>query len=340
MANSFIPVPAPAGTNLQAVVNTIGGTAVLAESVELVDSSGNEKGTVTNPVKVDGSNVTQPVSGVVVVKLQDAAGNGITSDARGSERPLSVQVLDASGNQVTTFASTGANAAASATGSAVPADASYTGFNLGGNLVGVSSVNPLPITGSISATNPSVSTTGSAIPSDATMIGGSDGTNLQALATDTAGQLKVLVENFPATQSVSGTVTADIKGNGGTALDSAAGTPNSQAVTIQGNASGVAVPVSVASLPLSSGAGSLLSGQGTATNSAAAIASSNPCKKVTVKNNVSSAATIYVGPSGVTAATGLELVPGDSTVIEISNVDAIFAITASGSGSFSWLAVN
>lgn len=40
----------------------------------------------------------------------------------------------------------GSNAAASATGSAVPASAGYTGYNSGGNLVGVSSANPMPVT--------------------------------------------------------------------------------------------------------------------------------------------------------------------------------------------------
>jgi hypothetical protein len=44
-----------------------------------------------------------------------------------------------------TSASSG-NSAASATGSAVPGSAGYTGFNSGGNLVGVSSSNPFPVT--------------------------------------------------------------------------------------------------------------------------------------------------------------------------------------------------
>jgi hypothetical protein len=35
-----------------------------------------------------------------LVKLLDGNGNPITSDVRGSERPLSVQILDASGNQI------------------------------------------------------------------------------------------------------------------------------------------------------------------------------------------------------------------------------------------------
>ncbi len=72
------------------------------------------------------------------------------------------------------------NAAAGPTGSLVPASADYIGFNVGGNLVGVSAGNPLPITGSISASNPSVGPTGSPVPADATAIGVQDGSgNLQ-----------------------------------------------------------------------------------------------------------------------------------------------------------------
>jgi hypothetical protein len=41
----------------------------------------------------------------------------------------------------------GSNAAAGSTGSGVPSSAGYTGFNSGGNLVGVSAANPLPVTG-------------------------------------------------------------------------------------------------------------------------------------------------------------------------------------------------
>ena len=42
----------------------------------------------------------------------------------------------------------GGNAAAGLTGSAVPTSADYLGFNVSGNLVGVSSSNPLPISAS------------------------------------------------------------------------------------------------------------------------------------------------------------------------------------------------
>jgi len=52
------------------------------------------------------------------VRLQDGSGNAITSDTRGSERPLSVQILDGAGNQVTTFGGSGGTA--SNFGSAFP----------------------------------------------------------------------------------------------------------------------------------------------------------------------------------------------------------------------------
>lgn len=132
--------------------------------------------------------------------------------------------LDGSGNLlVNVAAGSSGNSAASPTGSAVPADADYIGINVAGNLVGVSASNPLPITGSISATNPSVSATGSAVPADATMIGGTDGTDLRAILTDSTGQAKVLVQNFPSTQPVSGTVVAEIEGHSGATLDAAPG---------------------------------------------------------------------------------------------------------------------
>lgn len=125
--------------------------------------------------------------------------NAVTVTPRGSANTLTVQIVDASGNQITSFGGSDAadgtigaavgttaimvgaenssghvaflnldssgnlkvvtsgsagNAAASATGAAVPADADYIGFNVAGNLIGVSSSNPLPVTatGTVGAT--------------------------------------------------------------------------------------------------------------------------------------------------------------------------------------------
>jgi hypothetical protein len=112
----------------------------------------------------------------------------------------------------------GSNAAAGPTGSAVPTSADYIGFNVGGNLVGVSAGNPLPITGSISATNPSVGTTGATAPTSATEIGFISSGNLVGVSTSNPIPVaqqgtvtisgSVSVSNFPGTQLISGTVTA------------------------------------------------------------------------------------------------------------------------------------
>jgi hypothetical protein len=138
---------------------------------------------------------------------------------------------DGSGNLNVNIAEgtiSGGNAAAGLTGAAVPGSADYVGFNSGGNLVGVSAANPLPITGSISATNPSVGTPGSAAPASATMVGGTDGTDLRTLLTDATGQLKVLIENSPAV-TISGTVA--VTESGAWNVNQTLGTPGFEAIT-------------------------------------------------------------------------------------------------------------
>ena len=99
-------------------------------------------------------------------------------------------------------------------GNAIPLVAGLSGAeNPSGDLepLQVNAQGALIVSATVGA---SVSATGAAIPADATMIGGSDGTDLRAIATDTSGQVKVLVENtvpvtgtfFQATQPVSGSV--------------------------------------------------------------------------------------------------------------------------------------
>lgn len=109
-------------------------------------------------LKVDGSAVTQPVSGTVTAS--NAAGN-VASGATDSGNPVKVggkynstpvtltdgqrgdAQLDASGYlKVNVAAGSSGNAASSATGSAVPAQADYTGVNVSGTLRGQTAVNP------------------------------------------------------------------------------------------------------------------------------------------------------------------------------------------------------
>ena len=56
-------------------------------------------------LKIDGSGLALAVSesGVWSIRSQDGAGNALTSVARGAQQALSIQVVDASGNQITSF---------------------------------------------------------------------------------------------------------------------------------------------------------------------------------------------------------------------------------------------
>jgi hypothetical protein len=188
--------------------NTIGKVDILGNAGGIMDAAGQNASSPANELLVAGQFNTTPTT--------------ITS---GNVSPLQ---LDNAGNllvNVKAGGGSGGNAAASATGSAVPADADYIGFNSGGNLVGVSASNPLPITGSISASNPSVGTTGTTAPTSATEIGYISGGNLVGVSS--TNSLPVTVENssiavtgtfYQTTQPVSGTITAN-QGSANTAAN-------------------------------------------------------------------------------------------------------------------------
>lgn len=86
-------------------------------------------------------------SGTWSVRAQDGSGNALTSATRGSERALSVQIVDGSGTQITSFGGSGGgtqyaegDTAATITGTAILwEDAADT-------LATVSAANPLPVT--------------------------------------------------------------------------------------------------------------------------------------------------------------------------------------------------
>lgn len=163
--------------------------------------------------------VTSSGGGGGNVNIFDSAGNALDSTAGA----LNVAVTGGST----------ANPAAGPTGSAVPADASYTGFDSGGNLVGVSATNPFPSSinegGNVAAvtaanaikvdgsavTQPTEDaadgTPGSAHPTLALQIAGQDGTNLRTLLTSTTGQLHTIIDSA-GTITVTGTVAATQSG--------------------------------------------------------------------------------------------------------------------------------
>lgn len=161
--------------------------------------------------------VTQ--SGNWSTRLLDGLGNAITSDARGSGRPLAVEILDGSGNQITSFGGGGGDTASSATGSSVPANANYGGVNVGGTLRGATAVNP---SGSIYAQQiDAASVAGTTI--DTNSGNKSAGTQRVVIATDQpqlTNKLLVTPDSvaLPANQSVNTNQVA------GTTVDTNSGT--------------------------------------------------------------------------------------------------------------------
>lgn len=228
-------------------------TGIVDFRTELLDEDGNPI-TASNPLPVTGGGGGGGgvLSDTVFV---DSTGQLFVYRDTGSGTPNAYEIpawtLYTPVGTVTSASS--GNAAASATGSAVPGSADYVGFNSGGNLVGVSSSNPFPVSvGNFPATQP---------------VSGS-----------------VSVSNFPATQPVSGSVsvsnfpaTQNVNIVGGSSGNAAAGTTGaavpSSADYVGYNSGGNLVGVSSATpLPVNVVAGS--SGNAAASATGAAVPAS------------------------------------------------------------------
>jgi hypothetical protein len=118
---------------------------------------------IANPpvTPVTDNNGSLTVDGTVTSRIADGAGNNLTSVARGSERALSVQIVDASGAQVTTFGGGGGGGTVTATQttpSALKAQAQIldaTGSQMSfvnAGIAGTPSVDVLTVQGSTTGT--------------------------------------------------------------------------------------------------------------------------------------------------------------------------------------------
>lgn len=181
------------GTNTQAMV---GGSVTTAAPTYTTGNINPLSLTTAGALRIDGSGVTQPVSGTITAN----AGTGNFTVVQATASNLNATVVG------TTAAGSGASSGL---------------ITVQGNASGT----PIPVSGTVTATNPSVSTTGTAPPGSATYIGGSVTTaapsyttgQMSALSLTTAGLLRV--DGSGTTQPVSGTVTANIGTTNGLALD-------------------------------------------------------------------------------------------------------------------------
>jgi hypothetical protein len=137
--------PLQVDVNGNLLVNVAVGGGGASSNVNIADVNGHPSA-LSNPLPVELSDGTNAVG---------TSGN-----------PLSVNVITGGGS----------NASVGVTGTTAPTSATEIGIIDGtGKLQGASATNPVPITGSISATNPSVGTTGATAPTSATEIGVIDG---------------------------------------------------------------------------------------------------------------------------------------------------------------------
>ena len=309
-------------------------------STEATLSALNTKVTTSaNGIKVDGSAVTQPVSGSVSISGTASISGTVTANA-GTNLNTSALALESGGNLAGINGKLGSLGQKTMSGSAP--------------VVIASDQSSIPVSGTITATNSANGNTGSAVPTQATQVAGSDGTNLRALKVSSAGVLSVdgsavtqpvsgtvsvsntsfiatqatgtnlhtvvdsgsvSVSNFPATQAISATSlplpTGAATSSNQTNVQSSPGTSASTALTIQGSASGVPIPIS-GSITASNPS---VSATGAAAPSSATYMGANKSGNI-VAPLLDASGLLQVNGSGVTqpvSATSLPLPTGAST---------------------------
>jgi len=174
-------------------------------------------------------------------------------------------------------------------------------------------------TARLNVTLSSATTVGGTAPSYANLYGGSDGTNLRAISVDTSGRTVVTgsisVANLPSTQTVAGTVTANISGT----------------VPVSGTFWQATQPVSLASLPSSTVTvaampnGTLTTRFGsviTANTAQITTAVTNTSRKYLLIQNVTTASNVITVGIGFTPTTtqGIQLAAGAGITFEASYI--------------------
>lgn len=99
------------------------------------------------------------------------------------------------------------------------------------------------------------------------------------------------------------------------------------------DASGSTVPVTQGAL------GTFFAGQQAVTATAVALPT-NTSKQVCVKALVGNGLTVYLGPTGTTTTTGMELAAGDVQCLSVSNSNLIYVVSSSTGSSVSFDGLN
>ncbi len=210
---------------LSAGSNTVGKADVLGAAGATLDSAAGTANSQALTIQGNSSGIAVPTSLASLPSL--AAGSATIGSIANINGTVSLP----------TGAATSANQPTNA------AQASTTSGQTGNLHMGaVTTSSPLYTSGQ---TDPLSLTTAGALRVDATAT-----TQPISGSVSISGTPSVSISGNPVLGAGSNTIgKADVVGNAGATLDSAAGTANSQALTIQGNSGGIAVPISLASLP-------------------------------------------------------------------------------------------
>lgn len=319
-----LPLPTGAATAAKQPALGTAGTA----SADVITIQGIASMT---PVKVDGSGSTQPVSGTVAATQSGTwtvqPGNTANTTAWKVDGSAVTQPVSAAALPLPTGASTAAKQPAIGT-------------------AGTASADVLTIQGAASMTKLLVTPDSVALPANqsvnvaqvngvtTTMGNGVSGTGVQrvTLASDSTGQVALAtgantIGALTANQStnvtqINGVTPLMGAGNTGT------GSPRVTIATDQAT-----VPVSFG------GNGTVINAQQAVTASAVALAtttSKNVCIKAMVANTIN----VFVGATGVTTSTGMELPPGVGVCLPVSNANLLFVIASTTGASVSWIGTN
>ena len=326
MAANYIEMPVDgAGKKVQTWDNTISGNDVHTEAVTITDSTGTEKATSANPVRIDPTGTTvQPVDGALTNNNAAPAGTelGVLSAVANAAAPTWVE-----GNQVLLSVDLAGNQRVKiAAGTAVIGHVIVDS----GTITTVSTVtsitNPVTVVGNAAS--------GAAVAGNPVLVGGSDGTDARTISTNASGQLVV--------------VGAGTAGSGSGGVLSVQGVASGVALPVSGTFYQTTQPVSIASGQVASGAfasGSIASGaiaSGAIASGAiaagAAAAGAFADGSVYVRSNAASTfpvtATIAASQTiAVTQATASSLnatvsIASAQTLATVTTVSTVTAVTA------------
>ena len=117
---------------------------------------------------------------------------------------------------------------------------------------------------------------------------------------------------------------------GGTAADTNNGTAGAQTLRV--------TLASDSSMPNTNGYGTIAHGNNADVDTSdEALTTSTACKHVDIMATTTNAGIIYVGASGVTAATGIALYAGDVYSVDIDNLADIYVITSQVNQAVQWV---